>query len=449
MTLEERKVYTVTQINHFLKVYIEREQFFNDFWVKAEVSSLKYHTSGHIYFNLKDRRSQIRAVIFKREASKLKFKLLDGMEVFARCRLDVYIEGGTYSLIIQEIQTTGEGELYKKFLEIKEKLRREGLFEPEHKKTIPGFAKTIGVITARTGAVIRDILRVIKRRAPWVKVYLFPALVQGEGAAEDIIRALRLARSFKNIDVIIIGRGGGSMEDLWCFNDETLAREIFETEIPVVSAVGHEIDWTIVDYVSDRRAATPTEAAEICTPDRNELIKNLNKIIDRGMKSMNNRINYYEEVMEDIKGCRYFVQPLLLIRDRDEALVKNINRLRYMIGNSLNLKNNRINNYIKVLNAYSPLKLLPTKKDNLFVLREKIVNNYRRFIDKKRESLEKSNQGIKLLNPVNVLNRGYAIVEDKNRKLIKSIHSVEKDDDILVRVSDGTILSKIQDKKGL
>lgn len=277
---------TVTQINNYLKKMIDSNMLLNNIWIKGEISNFKQHYSGHIYVTLKDEGGVLKAVMFRGAASKLDFEPADGMKVMARGRISVYEAGGSYQLYIEEMKRDGMGDLYAAYEKLKKKLSEEGLFEQGYKKPIPKYPERVGVVTATTGAAVRDIINVITRRFPLTKIVIYPSLVQGAGAAPDIIRAIKYFNDTKGADVLIVGRGGGSIEDLWAFNEEEVARAIFASEIPIISAVGHETDFTIADFVADLRAPTPSAAAELAVPSATELVGNVSIIKSRIINSM-------------------------------------------------------------------------------------------------------------------------------------------------------------------
>ena len=321
---EEKTVYTVTQLNVFARKLLENISP-QGLWVKGEMRRIKTHTSGHLYLTLADEKSSIDAVMWRSYRRSLAFEPEDGMDVEAFGKPTLYEKTGRYQFSIRKIIPVGEGARAIAFRQLKEKLSEEGLFDEVHKKPLPRYPLTIGVISSQTGAALRDIVHVLNRRAPYVDIVLYPATVQGDNAPSELIDALRKMNSFGLIDVIIIGRGGGSEEDLWCFNDETLAREIFASEIPVISAVGHEIDFSISDFVADKRAPTPSAAAEIAVSDISEIEFNLQQKLNRVSGFISNLHDNYYNRLESILSRPAWKEPLRLIYDEaqrvDEALV--------------------------------------------------------------------------------------------------------------------------------
>ena len=383
---------TVTEINEYIKWLIDGEAQLQDIYVVGELSNFKKHTTGHCYFSLKDEKSEIRAVMFASYARKLNFKPENGMKLLVHARVSVYPQGGSYQLYVDAMQPDGIGSLYLAYEQLKAKLSKEGLFNDEFKKPIPKYPNKIGVITSPTGAAIRDIINVATRRMPNVQILLYPTLVQGSEAAADLTKAVEYFNIENNVDVIIIGRGGGSIEDLWAFNDENLARAIFVSQIPVISGVGHEIDFTICDFVADIRAATPSQAAEFATTDINETIKILNGFETRAINSLLGYVSYYKEKLENIKNKRVFKIP--------ESML-DIPKMRFS-------------------------SIVEGLKSNM----TEINMSY-------RERFAKVNSKLIALNPMSVLSRGYGAIYNENNEIVKSSKSVKNGDRVKVKLFDG------------
>lgn len=295
---------SVSQLNEYISRVLQTDPLLGNISVKGEISNLKYHSTGHVYFSMKDEQSKINCFLPASYAERLKIDLVDGMEIIVSGYINVYKKGGAYSLFIRNIEVSGEGNLAVAFSRLKEKLEKEGLFSPAHKKPIPSFPKTVGIITSETGAAVKDILKIIKSRTSLTDVIVFPVQVQGMGAAEDIAGMIDFVdRNFKDkIDTLIVGRGGGSAEDLWAFNEEVVARSVYNCSIPVISAVGHEIDFTICDFVADKRAETPTAAAEMAVPDSRELKEKVEWYKNQLLVQLNNRVRYDKLKIENISG---------------------------------------------------------------------------------------------------------------------------------------------------
>lgn len=389
---DEERYLTVKDINSYLKSIIDDNIFLSNVYIKGEISNLKFHTRGHLYFSLKDEESKINAVMFNYEKCGLNFTPKDGDSVLVRGKISVYVQGGNYQITVSEMTEDGVGNLYVLFEELKNKLSKEGLFDDSIKKSIPKLPKKIGVITASTGAAIKDIISTINRRYPICEIILFPSLVQGSGAKEDIVKQIKRAEK-ENIDVLIIGRGGGSIEDLWAFNEEIVARAIYECTVPIVSAVGHEIDFTIADFVADKRAPTPTGAAEMVVPDKNELLRYLSDTEKRCANALSKLLKTYEERLN-------------------------------------NFKNNHILN--------NPANLYEAKELTLDHLCDKINSNIKRIIDKNDNIMKNLSLKLDLLNPKNILSKGYSIIY-KDKKIIKDKSKLKQEDNINIVLNNGEI----------
>lgn len=361
----EPKVATVSQINGYVKKILDHNIVLNNVWVKGEISNFKHHYSGHMYITLKDEGGVLKAVMFKGSAQSLAFEPSDGMKVLARGRVSVYEAGGAYQLYIEEMIPDGVGELYIAYEQLKKRLEEEGLFSPEHKKPIPQFPKSVGVVTASTGAAVRDIINVITRRYPLAEIVLYPAQVQGTGAAQSIAGAIEYFNAVGGVDTLIVGRGGGSIEDLWAFNEEITARAIFNSKIPVISAVGHETDFTIADFVADLRAPTPSAAAEIAVPSVIELRNRIN--------TDKNRIS--QNIAQRIESSRLLLKRFKMRtpKDKIDDYSLRLDALMRSMENSLRMKTMSMKNQLAEkaakLDALSPLQTLsrgysiPTTED--------------------------------------------------------------------------------------
>ncbi|HHT9129669.1 MAG TPA: exodeoxyribonuclease VII large subunit [Candidatus Brocadiaceae bacterium] len=352
----QNKILTISELTRKIRGSLEQE-FFN-LWVIGEVSNLKRPTSGHVYLTLKDTNAQLQAVMFKSVANQVKFELKDGMEVLAFGSITVYESRGQYQLVIESIEPKGIGALQLAFLQLKEKLEKEGLFDPGHKKSLPLLPKKIAVVTSITGAAIRDILNVINRRFARVEILIYPVKVQGEGAAQEIAQAIRDLNVIPDIDVMIVGRGGGSLEDLWAFNEEVVARSIYASKIPIISAVGHEIDVTISDLVADKRALTPTEAGELVVPRYDQLEDSLVKIKTRLIQHLYNKILLIKSRMLGIKNSFSFKRPFdkvfRLQQELDEITQRLVTRGKHIVE----LERQRLIGFANRLENVSPLKVL-------------------------------------------------------------------------------------------
>lgn len=349
-------IYTVNEINQSIKHILEGN--FGNIWIEGEISNLRMPGSGHIYFSLKDSQSQIRAVLFSSFSQKTRFKLEDGIHVIASGALSLYEKRGEYQIIINYLEPKGIGALQLAFEQLKKKLSQEGLFDSSHKKPIPFFPKKIAIVTSPTGAAVKDLINVISRRAPWVKIIVYGVRVQGEGAREEIAEAIYNANQDEEVDILIVGRGGGSIEDLWPFNEEIVARSIYNSGIPVISAVGHEIDYCISDFTADLRAPTPSAAGELAVPDRKELIKKLDDLTIRLKQKLNNFIDNKRLRLDNLTGSSSFSTPKQKIGDYRLEIDEYMDSMRRNCSRNLELKKRVFQDIIKKLNILNPLNVL-------------------------------------------------------------------------------------------
>ncbi len=420
---DSSKYLTVTALTRYIKYKIDSDEHLRQVFLRGEISNFKSHTTGHLYFSLKDETSKINAIMFNTNAKKIEFKPADGMKVLIVGRISVYEATGNYQIYVDEMIQDGIGNLYLEFEKLKKKLAEEGLFDKSKKKSIPLFPEKIGIVTAPTGAAIKDILSTIKRRYPVCKTYLFPSLVQGEFAKDDIAKKIKFAQTY-DLDVLIVGRGGGSIEDLWPFNEEVVARAIFDCKIPVISAVGHEVDFTIADFVADLRAPTPTGAAELAVPNIFDVIKQINNFKIRLNENINTKINYQKLKLDSIKSSFVIKNPMLMYENKKQKIDQLFENLNKNIFINVSKKRMELDN-IK----------------NHYILKNPIV-----LYEKKKDYLSNLIQKLELVNPLNILKKGYTLtyVEDK---LIKNIKDVKIDDTIKIRLSDGFIISKVINKE--
>ncbi len=415
-------VFSVAQVNKLVKNDIENDTSLKSLQVVGEISNLKYHSSGHLYFSLKDDESKINCVMFSTYASKLLFKLEDGMKVVVSCSVGVYISSGSYQLYVYNAENVGLGGLFLRFEQLKKTLEEKGLFDISHKKALPKYPTNICVISAREGAAIRDVITTIQRRWPVASITLIPSLVQGASASKDIVNNLIYADNL-NFEVIILARGGGSIEDLWCFNDEEVANTIYSLKTPIVSAIGHEIDFTISDYVADYRSPTPTGAGEIVTPDINDVLDKLNSIKSRLININKSLIDQYKNKLENIKSSPYLSKIELIFADR-YALLNDLEQRLLAYKNEL-IYNNKL-----LINDY----------------KNKIINLYNDKIVKNEHILKNFEAKLDNLSPLKIMSRGYGIL-NKDNKVITSIEDVKENDVINTTLKDGTITSIIKDIK--
>ncbi len=417
------KYITVSSLNRYIKAKFDIDSNLNEVFLKGEISNFKHHTRGHFYFTLKDEASRIAAVMFNFNASKITFEPEDGMKVLVSGRISVYEATGGYQIYINTMEVDGVGNLYLEYEKLKKKLATEGLFSPEHKRPIPKYPRRIGIITAPTGAAIRDILSTIKRRFPICETILFPALVQGEGAKESVVKQLETAQNY-DIDVIICGRGGGSIEDLWAFNEEIVARAIYNSKIPVISAVGHEIDFTIADFVADLRAPTPTGAAEMAVPNITDLNSMLNQYKLRATKAIKTQYNNYATRLDWLKNKQILKNPLNIYEIKEQKLDSLIDRVNLLIKNNLNQNDLR---FRKIM-------------DN------KLIREPERLLERKQYQYNILLKTVTVLNPMRLLESGYSIARTKNG-VITNIDKVNIDDILYVDLKNGTVNAKVISKE--
>ncbi len=351
-------LFTVSEINRYVKGLIRSDPRLRDLWVTGEISNFKHHRSGHMYFTVKDSSSALRCVFFRRDNVQCIFQPTDGMEVILHGYLSVYEPGGQYQLYVQEMQPAGMGSLYVAFEQLKQKLEAEGLFKSEHKKKLPRIPRKIGLVTSPSGAALQDIITTIKKRLPYVQLLVVESLVQGPGAAADLIRALDILNKKDDIDLIILTRGGGSLEDLWPFNEEKVARAIFRSSKPVISAVGHETDFTIADFTADLRAHTPTEAAAAAVPVYDELLAENDQLRSRAGLALKNRVLQEKQRLDHIVSERFFRRPLERIKTAKNYLEETETRLKREMIRYLQLKGIQLTALVDKLESYSPLKVM-------------------------------------------------------------------------------------------
>ncbi len=410
---------TISELTRYIKGIIDNNEFLNKVYIKGEISNFKNHTRGHYYFTLKDEKSRVNAVMFASSVKNIKFMPNDGMKVLVTGRISVYEATGGYQIYVDDMVEDGVGNLYVAFEQLKEKLGKEGLFDVAHKKKIRKVPRKIGIITASTGAAIKDILTTIKRRFPVCETILFPSLVQGEKAKEDIVRNIELANTY-DLDTLIVGRGGGSIEDLWPFNEEIVARAIYNSKIPVISAVGHEIDYTIADFVADLRAPTPTAAAELAVPDITTILSYLDTAKVRSSNAISNLCDSKRMLLNKLEDSYILKRPMAIYEAKEQKLDNLIDNLRNAINKKIEIKKVKLFELTNSYVFYNPDIVLGVKRNNL----ENVIHK------------------LEILNPLNTLKRGYTITRF-NDKIITNASIVKKDDIITVEFVDGVVKSKI------
>lgn len=398
--MDKARIFTVSEANAYIKQLIEKDLFLSGIYVNGEISNLKIHTSGHMYFTLKDKHSSIRCVMFKSRFSKIKFKPEEGLGIVVRGYFSIYERSGQYQLYAENIIPEGTGVLYKAFEQLKERLQIEGLFDDNKKKPLPFYPKNIAIVTSPTGAAVKDITSIIKRRNPSINIGIYPVLVQGENAPKEITEGINYINDIGGYDAIIVGRGGGSIEELWAFNEEIVARAIYNSRIPIISAVGHETDFTIADFVADVRAATPSAAAELIAPEKQQLKSYLDKIDSQMNLSIISILRDKKTKLETLSENRYF---------------RSIET--------------------KVINF----------RQTIETLKDKLNYNIEKYTKRNNESLKLYIEKLSILNPESYLLRGYAYVKKEEENfLVTSIEQVEPGDNIKVFFKDGNVLAQIR-----
>lgn len=421
--MEDNKYLSVTAITRYLKYKFDNDDHLQNIYLRGEISNFKSHTRGHFYFTLKDETSRMSAIMFVSNASKLIFTPEDGMKVLVRGKVSVYEPTGNYQIYVDEMLEDGVGNLYIAFEQLKAKLEKEGLFDVAHKQALPKIPRKIGIVTASTGAAIKDIISTIKRRFPICETILFPSLVQGAEAHTNIVKQIKKAQEY-DIDLLIVGRGGGSIEDMWPFNEEDVARAIYECKIPIISAVGHEVDYTISDFVADVRAATPTASAEIAVPNIVDLLNYIDNLKIRANKVTLNKVGNLKLMLHKLKDSYVLNNPLHIYQVKEQLLDSYIEKANAIILNVIGKRSDRLN---RLQESY-------------------IINNPMKLFDKKKNNLVKYIEKLDVLNPLNTLKRGYSIVK-KDNKAIDNIKNLSINDNISVVFDKGIIQANILDIK--
>lgn len=393
------KTLTVSALNSYIKKVLDNDFILNNSSIKGEISNLKIHSSGHVYFSLKDESSKISCIMFRTYAENLTFLPKDGMNVLVKGNVSVYQKDGQYQLYCSDMKLEGQGELHLAFERLKGKLEKEGLFDEKRKKPLPTYPTNIGIVTSPTGAAVRDIINVTTRRNSKINLYIYPSLVQGVNAAKSIANGIKFFNSDNKVDLIIIARGGGSIEELWAFNEEEVAYAIYNSKLPVISGVGHETDFTIADFVSDRRASTPSAAAEIAVPSLNKMLGEL---------------GYLKE------------------------------RLDYSIKDALEKRRNSVNMLSKHIKLYSPMNIIINQYNQIDSLNEKLNRSMTSSLSFKKQELSRLSSLLQAHNPLNVLNKGYSIIQDKNSNAVTEVEQLKKEPEVRIILKHGSVKAEIK-----
>jgi len=437
----QRKIYSVFDITSEIKRSLDK---LGIIWVQGEISNFKHHSSGHMYFSLKDQRAQMKGACFRNNNMYLKFRPEDGMEVVVRGRLSVYEPRGDYQIIVEYMEPVGLGSLQLAFDQLKEKLRKEGLFEESHKIPLPLLPRKVGIVTSPTGAAVRDMLRILKRRNASLDVLIYPAKVQGAGSAEEIAAGIRYLDRRKDIDVIIAGRGGGSIEDLWAFNEEIVARAIYVSELPVISAVGHEVDFTIADFVADMRAPTPSAAAEMVSGAREDLLATVVSLKGRLNHAMNRGIERRRLSLERLAHNKAFMVAPNKIRDLQQRFDESTMRMTESMRRFSSRVRHREQMLATRLSKMDLRRFIRHKGDILVQRRSRLIAGIRAQLQRNRSRFEIAVGKIDALSPLAILNRGFALCRDEHGIIIKNAAEVKCGDSVTVTLAAGQLNCEVQ-----
>ncbi len=420
----EKNPLSVTALTKYIKYKFDNDKHLKDVLVEGEISNFKRNVRGHFYFTLKDEKTSISAIMFSYKARSVRFRPEDGMNIIVRGYVSVFEVAGSYQIYVESMEKTGLGNLYQAYLQLKKDLEKKGYFDESHKLPLPKYPKQIAVLTSGTGAAVRDIIHIVNRRYPLAKILVYPTTVQGEYAVGEIVENLKMAQKNTDNDVIILGRGGGSIEDLWAFNEEKVADAIYNCELPIISAVGHETDFTISDFVADRRAPTPSGAAEIAVPDQLSLSKTINESKDRLRDSL-------KRVLKDRKRRLAYATERYVLKD-PMRLIQPLE--------------NRLDSLSKRLTSLHPRERLKRQSERLTSLQKQLHQTYGRTLELKGTRLSHLKDSLRFNNPMRLLDEGYTLTK-KNGKIIKSIESIEKGDTLQMQFKDGTLSVQVLDKE--
>lgn len=440
-----KKIYSISELTKEVRYLLEGN--FPLLWVQGEVSNLRAPSSGHVYFTLKDSQvqAQVRCALFRHQANKLNFSLKEGMQVVALASLSLYEERGDFQLIITQLEETGDGALKHAFETLKKRLSEEGLFALAHKKAIPKIPQCVGVITSPTGAAIHDILTVLNRRFPAIFVIIYPTLVQGSEAARQIVHALTLANKYPQCDVLIIARGGGSLEDLWPFNEECVARAIYHSQIPTISAIGHEIDFTIADFVADQRAATPSAAAELVSPHKAEWLETLQRIHFRFTNHLYATFNQINVTLTHL-GKRLIHPQQGRVQEWSQRLDRLEQQLLFSFQHRLNQLNTQLLKQHNQLLHYNPVQLINTAIVRHENCHQRLKTSIQNSLKENQQGLASLMQALDHISPLNTLKRGYAIASTQEGKILRDTDEVKVDEAISVRLNKGMLCCRVEKK---
>lgn len=443
--MEQRQPLTVKALTKYIKLKFDYDKNLQHLLLKGELSNVKRHSRGHLYFTLKDDEAQINAVMFASAASHLEFVPTEGMRVIVKGHITVYEAGGTYSLYVKEMTEDGIGNLYVAYTQLKERLATEGLFDARFKQKIPDYPQAVGVITSPTGAAIRDIISTIKRRFPMVTIYVYPALVQGEQAEASIISCIKQANAMNLVDTLIVGRGGGSIEDLWAFNKEGVARAIFESKIPIISAVGHETDFTIADFVADHRAPTPTGAAELAVPNLPDVLKHLNQLNARLNHNFNLQFKQKKDYLTQL--CNHYIMknPAALFEQRLMYVDQLSEKLNYVLQDQLTRNQTKWWTLHHRLLQLDPKASVDQAKQSLLLQDQTLRQLMLQHLSQSKQDYTVLLTKLELLNPLSILKKGYTVLTNDKDEMVTTVQDISVGQDLLISLDDGKVRASVKE----
>lgn len=437
---DQPRIYSIKELNRYIKMKMESDLLLSDVWLRGEISNFTHHSSGHMYFTLKDRDSRLKCIMFASHNQRLPFIPKEGTKVIARGSISVYERDGNYQFYVNGMQPDGIGSLFLAFEQLKSKLDAEGLFAESRKRSIPRFPRAIGVITSPTGAAVRDIIITLSRRYPLIPIYVYPVLVQGSQAAPAIVKAVEAMNRFGEADVLIVGRGGGSLEELWAFNEESVARSIASSAIPIISAVGHETDFTISDFVADLRAPTPTAAAELAVPHINELEQLLRRQQQRLVQAVRYRVQDDKEQLQRIRRSPFFLYPRKYLLDQAQQLDRLKEQLEQRAKRAAERGYSKLARLQTLLAGHNPEERIAFAAKRWKGSSKLMEQGMYATVKEKKLRLQSAIRQLDALSPLKVMSRGYGLIYDENeQRLIKSISEVQLGDVVKVKVADGQL----------
>lgn len=448
MSMDQKRVFSIKDLNKYIRMKLDSDHVLSDVWIRGEISNFTHHSSGHMYFTLKDEGSRIKAIMFASHNQRLPFRPKEGAKVIARGNVTVYERDGQYQFYANHMQPDGIGSLYLAYEQLKKKLEAEGLFAAERKQPLPMYPNTIGVVTSPTGAAVRDILITLQRRYPLAKVVLYPVLVQGKGAAPSIVKAIQTLNQMAEADVLIVGRGGGSLEELWAFNEEPVARAIAASRIPIISAVGHETDFTIADFAADLRAATPTAAAELAVPSAAELAASLTQRKAMLQQSLLQRLKRERQRLTALQRSPVLLYPRRTVMQHSERLDRLEQQLHRSLKQRLRLSREQQAKMSHALLRFNPKEQLIHARKQVDVSTRQLTAAMQTKMKTSSAQLAATIRHLDALSPLKVMARGYSLVYDEQEKrLIKSVGEVSPGDQVNIKVNDGKLVCRVSEVK--